>query len=294
MVTWKTVVIVVIYGLAGVTHSFGQANVGVGSATVRSIDVEDLLAQNLGIDRTPRRKEDSDCPGGGGGGFRAKRFCQWVRQFRDLSVEKIVTVTVGALDVAAIPSRREDKELGFENTWTHDPYSFEETAEYETQQQVVVDLKEVLTKVSDFTSDIALNATVFKSVGIKSEEKSGDSVTFSTTKSSTRPMDEKFKISSKIKFDVPPCTHRWAKYSDIKKDASIPVEIVGVLKGRVVDFVPGYNYEGTILDLQSSVPPEKRTFKLTGNVELLGSDRSLHVVLGEEPITTGSCARGRQ
>jgi hypothetical protein len=100
------------------------AEVAVGSTTVKSIDVEDLLAARLSIDRTPRQAEDCACEACSGGGFRAKRYCKYVRQFRDLRVERISEVTIQDVDVSKVPSYRKDERLEFENRWA-DPYQFE-------------------------------------------------------------------------------------------------------------------------------------------------------------------------
>jgi hypothetical protein len=69
---------------------------------------------------------------------------------------------------------------------------------------------------------------------------------------------------------------------------TIPIKIMGILSGRVVDFVQGFT-EFPIMDLKD-VPVDKRTFEISGNVELLGSNRSLSVKLGESRLTDGECA----
>src|SRR4051794_9897039 len=79
------------------------AEVAVGSAIVKSIDVEDLLAKSLSIDRTPRQAEDCACTSCSGGGFRAKRYCKYIRQFRDLKVERVSEITVADVDVSKVP-----------------------------------------------------------------------------------------------------------------------------------------------------------------------------------------------
>jgi hypothetical protein len=262
------------------------AEVAVGSAVVKSIDVEDLLASKLNIDRTPRPAEDSACTAGGSG-MRSKRYCRYVRQFRDLKVEKIIEISLAIVDVSKIPSFRKDEHLEFENRWKNDTYQFEQEATFESEQQVQVNLNETLTNVSDFTSTISIDAKIFDSVGIKRDDKIGQSVTFQVSKAANRSLTDKFTIKQPIKFSVPPCTLRWASYSDIKKDMNIPVKIKGLLNGRVVDFVQGYT-EFPILDLKD-VPADKRTFEISGYVELLGSNRSLSVKLGEKLLTDGDC-----
>jgi hypothetical protein len=264
-------------------------NVSVGSAIVKSIDVEDLLAKSLSINRTPRPAEDCACRDCNVSGMRAKHYCKIERQFRDLKVERIIEISVAPVDVSKLPSYRKDERLEFENYWLVDPYPFKEDATYETEQSAQVNLSEVLTNVSDFTSSITFDARIFDAVGIKRDDKTGNSVTFQTTKSTTRSMVEKFTIRKPIEFTVPPCTRRWADYSDTKKDIKVPVKITGVLSGRVVDFVAGFR-EFPVMNLKD-VPAEKRMFEISGNVELFGSSRSLSVRLGEARLTDGACAK---
>ena len=218
--------------------------------------------------------------------MRAKRYCKYVRQFRDLKVERIIEIAVGSIDVSRLPAYRKDERLEFDNRWA-DPYLFEQEVTYESEQSAQVNLSQVLINVSDFSSSISFDAKIFDSVGIKRDDKIGQSVTFQTSKSSTRSLIEKFAIKQPIKFSIPSCTRRWAEYSDTKRDAKVPVKIKGVLSGRIVDFVEGYR-EFPIVNLKD-VPTEKRTFEISGNVELLGSNRSLSVKLGEARVTDGDC-----
>jgi hypothetical protein len=266
--------------------SAGATEVAVGSAVVKSIDVEDLLAKSLSINRTPRQAEDCACTVCSGSGFRAKRYCKYIRQFRDLKVDRIMEISMADVDVAKVPAYRKDERLEFENRWA-DPYQFEQEATYESEQSAQVNLSEVLTNVSDFSSSIGFDAKIFDSIGIKRDDKIGQSVTFQTSKSSSRSLIDKFTIRQPIKFAIPSCTKRWADYSDTKKDMTIPIKIKGLLTGRVVDFVQGYR-EFPIMDLKDA-PAVKRTFEISGNVELLGSNRSLSVKLGEIRLSDGDC-----
>ena len=285
MTNWS--IVLLILSLAALQSA--KAEVQVGSAVVTTIDAEDLLAKSLNINRAPRPAEDDACPGGGGGpGFRAKRYCRYVRTFRDLKVERLLSVTVGQVDTSKIPAYRKDERLYFENSWKSDPYPFDQEVTYSTEQFASVNFNESLTKVQDFSSSISIDAKIFDSVGVRTDDKIGRSVTFNLSQASTRSLSEKFSIQQRIKFAIPPCTARWADYSDIKKDISIPIKLTGVLTGRVVDFVQGYG-DIPVSAIDSTVPIEKRTFEITGTIELLGSNRSLSVKLGEKKITDGEC-----
>src|SRR5262245_29436855 len=85
-----------VLALFSTSSCFAEVQVTVEGNLIRSVDVEALLADSLKIDQRPRAGEDADCPGGGGGpGFRAKRWCKWYRQFRDLAVERVISLQVG-------------------------------------------------------------------------------------------------------------------------------------------------------------------------------------------------------
>jgi len=74
------------------------------SRVITSVDVEDVLTNSLKLNRARRLAEDSACPGGGGSGMRAKRYCYWNIEFRDLSVSKIIRIELGNVELSTIPA----------------------------------------------------------------------------------------------------------------------------------------------------------------------------------------------
>ena len=141
------------------THAEDQSRVGIDEGiTIKSIDVEELLAKRFKIDTsTGRHAEDSGCPGHSSGpGFQAKEACDHYTQFRDLKIDRISEIKIGSIDVSKLPVSRKDGRKEFENRWA-DPYLFKESVTYRSQQSATVVFSEVLTKVADYTGSLDVN-----------------------------------------------------------------------------------------------------------------------------------------
>jgi len=273
-----------------VAHAEPQP-VQAGATVVTSIDVEDLLTKSLGLNRARRSAEDSGCPGGGGGGggFRAKRYCYWDVEFRDLAIDKIISITVGDVELSQIPAYYKYEHVGFENCWSTRVYPFDEDVTYKSSQSATVSLNEVLTRVKDYSSDVDVNANILNYVGIRENEKMGTSIRYELTKSSTKSLQDEFELHQHIKYDIPPLTASWAYYSDEKRDVRIPITITGVITGRVVDH-SSYGTDSELFRLADR-PEAARTFTVHGYVEFLGSNRSLDVKTGDKELSAEYCAK---
>lgn len=262
-----------------------------GSTVITSVDVEELLAKSLQLNRARRSAEDSGCPGGGGagGGFRAKRYCYWDVEFRDLAIDKIISVSVGDVELSKIPAYYKYEHAGFENCWSNRVYPFDEDVTYKSTQGVTVGLNEVLTKIKDYSSELDVNASILNYVGVRENDKIGMSIKYELTKSSTKSLQDEFELRQHIKYDIPAMTASWAYYSDEKRDVTIPITITGVITGRVVDH-SSYNTDNDMFRLADR-PESVRTFTIHGHVEFLGSNRSLDVKTGDRPLTAEYCAK---
>ncbi|HUC64780.1 MAG TPA: hypothetical protein VMA53_05095 [Stellaceae bacterium] len=257
---------------------------------ITSVDVEDLLTRSLGLNRARRVAEDDACPGGGGGGgMRAKRWCYWDIEFRDLAVDKILDIKIGEVELSKIPSFYKFEHVGHENCWSTS-YPFDEDVTYKSSQVVTVALTEVLTKVKDYSDQVGVNANLLTYIGVKEDTKIGTSIRYEVTKASTKSLQNEFELRQHIKYDIPAMTARWAYYSDEKKDVKVPITITGVIGGRVVDHSSyGSNYDRDVFKLTDK-PESLRTFTIHGSIEFLGSNRSVDVKLREKALSASDCA----
>jgi hypothetical protein len=273
-------------------HSFAEdrSPVRIDGVTVTIIDAEELLAQRFKINLgAGRPAEDSGCPvHPTGSGFRAKTWCTHFIQFRDLAIDRITELKIGDIDLSKLPVSRKDERIEFENYWG-DPYPFKQTVKYTSHQGATVAFSEVLTKIKDYNNSFDVNATVFKSIGIHTSEKMGHSINYSLTRSQTESLQEDFELTTDLNFPVPSCYKRWAEYSDEKRSVRIPVRVVGLISGRIVDWVPESKTETEIRKIDSH-SKEDRSVAISGFLDLAGSNRSLSVKLGEEKLTDKTCA----
>jgi hypothetical protein len=261
-----------------------------GSTVITSIDIKDLLTNSLGLNRARRVAEDSACPGGGGGGgMRAKRWCYWDIEFRDLTVEKLISIDVGDVELSKIPTFYKFEHVGFENCWANRAYPFDEEVKYKSSQSATVALSEILTNVSEYSNTIDVNAKLLNYVGIQQNTKIGTSVKYELTKSSTISLQDDFELSQRIKYDIPPMTASWAYYADEKRDVKVPVTIKGVIGGRVVDH-SSYGTDSELFRLADR-PEAARTFTVHGYIEFVGSNRSLDVKTGDKQLSAVDCAQ---
>lgn len=279
--------IIAILQTLDISHSFAQTPPSPDQVTL--VDAEDLLAERFKIDRRPIPKQNSDCDGGGSG-MRAQKYCNWYAEFRDIRVEKILSYKVGAFETSSVPAIYERQKIGIRNKFSA-PFEFSETAEYQSKQYAQVSLTQRLTNVKEFKTGIEVNGTLFKSVGIRETDESKSLIEVELTKQETMSHDEMFTITHPIKFPVPPCTARFAEISDQKHRVNLPIEIHGVLVGRVVYNVRGWGREIPVRDIGSGDPLAQREFVVKGFVNLQGSDRSLDISLVEEKIPESECAK---
>jgi hypothetical protein len=276
--------------------STAASTVQSGSASITSIDVDDLLAKALNINRALRPEENDACrQSSPGAGMRARLYCVYQMSFRDLKVDEITNIQVGRIDLSKFPFSFNYKQLYYENCWDRD-YPFDETAKYESRQVATVSFNQVLTHIRDTKETVGFSATLFKNIGIKTSQSIGDQVTFSVTKGSTSSLEDNFTLTSRMKFPIPARTASSIYYSDEKRDVRIPIIITGVIAGRVVDhvigrgWIAGAEWDRPLYDL-SIKPKALRTFTIHGVVEFLGSDRVLHIKTREHKLTTEYCAK---
>jgi hypothetical protein len=84
-------------------------------------------------------------------------------------------------------------------------------------------------------------------------------------------------------------TASWAYYADEKRDVKVPLTITGVIGGRVVDH-SSYNTDSELFRLVDK-PEAGRTFTVHGDIEFLGSNRSLNVKTGDKVLSAEDCAQ---
>ena len=222
--------------------------------------------------------------------MRAKRWCYWDVEFRDLAIDKFLNIKIGEVELSKIPSFYKFEHVGFENCWSTRAYPFDEDVTYKSSQSVTVALTEVLTKVKDYSDEVDVNANLLNYVGVRENTKIGTSIRYELTKASTQSLQDKFELHQHIKYDIPPLTASWAYYSDEKRDVKVPITITGVISGRVVDHSSyGPSYDRDMFRLIDR-PEGVRTFTIHGSIEFLGSNRSLDVKTGDKPLSPSYCA----
>ncbi len=256
---------------------------------IRLIDAADLLAESFKINRKPRPMTDAACDGGGKG-MRSKKYCNYVREVRDIKIEKVISISVGQVDIEAIPVVYDKRRIGINNEWS-EPYSFKRTSRYTSKQYVQVVLTDQLTKVSEFSTSVEFDAKLFDSIGVRAGQSSKKTVTIDLTKQETKTHEEEFTLDEPIEFQVPPCVGRFAEYFDQKRRVSLPLVVRGLLTAKVYDVVPGWKREFFIQDIGPGDPQHLREFTLRGNVEMQGSDRQLTIELRESKLDPSSCAK---
>lgn len=236
---------------------------------------------------------------------RCRAYCVGKIAISDLSVEKSGKITFSYPNANDIPLYRETRDIEIVNCRTSN-YSWQEKLVIKVVQTITSMATSKLTNTKNWAVELSLG-TVLKKVDMKFSSKIGQTAVVETSNNATHVQQETFAIEKPLSVTVLPFTLTKLKYSDGRKDVTIPVRIELVLEGDVVEqHAVVNNHADKVLTGEIAAPDHwsplgvneklsklieddgQRTLTIDAEINVSGSDRNIQIVLLESKLSPDS------
>lgn len=236
---------------------------------------------------------------------RCGAYCVGKIAISDLSVEKSGKITFSYPNANDIPLYRETRDIQIVNCRESD-YSWHEKLVISVVQKIESKATSKLTNTKNWEVKLSLGA-VLKKVNMTFSTKIGQTAVVETSNNVTHVQQETLTIEKPLSVTVPPFTFSKVKYSDGRKDVTIPVRIELVLEGDVVEqHAVVNNHADKVLTGEIAAPDhwsplgvneklsklveddEQRTLTIDAEINVSGSDRNIQIVLLESKLSPDS------
>ena len=223
----------------------------------------------------------------------------------NLYVERTGNITFIAPNPNAIPKYREIREIQIANCRTSN-YSWDETLVLQVVEGVSSTATTLLGDTKNWEVKISLGS-VAKQLNMNFDTTITQNTFVQTSDAVVHEQKETFTIEKPLKVTVPPYTFSKVKYSDGRRDVTVPVKIELVLDGEVVEQHAVVNNRTERVLTGEIVAPdhwsprgvnrklselveddEQRTLTIGAEINVSGSDRNIEIVLLERELSPDS------